>query len=192
MNYAVAFKRWGLSKLLEKIQGPYFVIGDNAYTQTGSVMTPFNKAQVAGRPERDAYNFYLSQCRIRVEMAFGLLVNKWRILKSPLCVSLSRCSAVISACVRLHNFCIDERQSNGAVSTQTMLNDVRQSNPGNPDISYTETIVSADQPEPADPVNVVGEAARQALVDMIASRNLHRPARNLARQAREQAESGQE
>ncbi len=35
----------------------------------------------AAAKEKDAYNFFLSQLQIRVVMAFGRLMNKWRIFK---------------------------------------------------------------------------------------------------------------
>jgi|UPI00043EFA5F hypothetical protein len=109
MNDALAFKAWDLSKVLVELEGPYFAVGDNAYSQRPYLMTPYNKTQLAGNKQRDDYNYFISELRIRVEMAFGLMVNKWGILQSPLKVNLSRCPAVISACIRLHNFCINER-----------------------------------------------------------------------------------
>ena len=47
------------------------------------MLIPFSGAQLNSETKR-AFNFYLSQLRIRIEMAFGLLVNKWRIFKSPM------------------------------------------------------------------------------------------------------------
>ncbi|OWZ04965.1 hypothetical protein PHMEG_00023035 [Phytophthora megakarya] len=73
MNDAYAYQRWLLSNQLNKIDDPDFVIGDNAYVQCKRVLTPFNKTQLVDRPDRDSYNFHVSQLRILVEMAFGLL-----------------------------------------------------------------------------------------------------------------------
>ena len=55
-------------------------------------------------PAQDAFNFYLSQLRIRVEMAFGRLVNKFRILSGKIVGSMDRVSAILMACAWLHNF----------------------------------------------------------------------------------------
>ena len=41
-------------------------------------------------------------------MAFGLMTNKWRILRAPLQTSLAKSSEVLECCSRLHNFCIDQ------------------------------------------------------------------------------------
>jgi hypothetical protein len=60
-------------------------------------------------PVNDAYKFYLSQVlRICIEMACGRLVNKWRILWSPMLGSLSTISKAIMSCAILYNFVIDE------------------------------------------------------------------------------------
>ena len=57
---------------------------------------------------QDAFNFFLSQVRIRIEMAFGLLQTKWGVLNKPLQGSLRTAAQVIEACARLHNFCLRE------------------------------------------------------------------------------------
>jgi DDE superfamily endonuclease len=53
--------------------------------------------------------FYVSQLRIRIEMAFGLLTTKWRILKSPLQVKVDNIGTIFMAISRLHDYCINER-----------------------------------------------------------------------------------
>ncbi|OWZ06945.1 hypothetical protein PHMEG_00020725 [Phytophthora megakarya] len=59
--------------------------------------------------KNNSFNFHLSQLRIRVEMAFGLLVNKWRIFKAPPRVGVKSVKNVVHVACILHNFCIDER-----------------------------------------------------------------------------------
>ncbi|OWY96807.1 hypothetical protein PHMEG_00032831 [Phytophthora megakarya] len=194
MNDSYAFQRWQLSKALRDISGPYFVIGDNAYIQSRRVMTPFNNAELVDRPDRDSYNFHVSQLRIRIEMAFGLLVNKWRILKQPLFVRLRHCWIVISACMRLHNFCITQRCMTANTSPQQMLQsmarDVRSWNNQDPlnyeasdvEQDYRDEVESALNLDPSEVelddgtrVNLMDEKVRSKLVDRIACRNLHRP-----------------
>ena len=53
-----------------------YIVGDVAYTLIDKCLTPFTGSQQAD-PTKDAYNFFLSQVRIRIEMAFGLLTTKW-------------------------------------------------------------------------------------------------------------------
>ena len=69
-------------------------------------MTPFTGSQ-RDNLTHDAYNFYLSQMRIRIEMAFGRLTNKFRILRTHLGYSLSKSAEVLQSCAILHNYIID-------------------------------------------------------------------------------------
>jgi hypothetical protein len=55
---------------------------------------------------QDAFNYYLLQLQIRVEMAFGRLVNKFWIFSGKVGGSINRVSAILLACARLHNFII--------------------------------------------------------------------------------------
>ena len=83
------------------------LFGDNAYLNSPFMATPFSG--VSGGT-KDAYNFYHSQVRIRVECAFGMLVHRWGLLRRamPLNVSLKKTIALVIALFKLHNFCIDE------------------------------------------------------------------------------------
>ena len=89
----------------------FVLFGDNAYINTTYLATPFTN--VAGDPNRaaeDSYNFYHSQLRIRVECAFGMLVQRWGILRMPMPRNLSivKTVAIVNSLARLHNFCIGE------------------------------------------------------------------------------------
>ena len=84
-----------------------YIVADAAYILTDNVLVPFLGSQ-RDNPEQDAYNFFLSQLWIRIEMAFGLLTTKFRILQSPQQTRLAISSAVFEACARLHNFVNDE------------------------------------------------------------------------------------
>ena len=48
--------------------------------------------------------------RIRIECAFGMLVQRWGILRMamPKRLSIPRIIALVNALAKLHNFCIDE------------------------------------------------------------------------------------
>lgn len=61
------------------------------------------------RDAEDAFNFYLSSLRIHVEQAFGIMVARWGILWKPLAFDLHRNTRIICAIMKLHNFCIDEK-----------------------------------------------------------------------------------
>ena len=87
----------------------FFILADAAYTCNRKVLTPF-KGSMRLSPSNDAYNFYLSQIRIRIEQSFGLLSNKWRILRMPLGSDIGRAVRILNGCARLHNFIIERRE----------------------------------------------------------------------------------
>jgi hypothetical protein len=62
----------------------------------------------------DNYNYFASQCQIRIEMAFGTMMNtKWGILQKPVCMRVSRIKYILVAIARLHHYCINERITRG-------------------------------------------------------------------------------
>lgn len=106
-NDVRAFKRCdGLLAWLRALSEEYYISGDNAYILCNKVLTPHNNAQLGNSEHRRTFNYYLSQLRIRVEMAFGLLTTKWRLLRHGLNFYNAKNSLVIQVCARLHNFCL--------------------------------------------------------------------------------------
>jgi hypothetical protein len=82
------------------------IYGDNAYVNNSYMAVPFLNTQSG---VKDDYNFFHSQVRINIECSFGILVNRWRILKSPLSASIKmdKVTALVKCLCKLHNFCID-------------------------------------------------------------------------------------
>jgi len=82
------------------------LFGDNAYLNTSYMATPY--AAVSGG-SKDAYNFYHSQLRIRIECTFGIFTHRWSILRSaiPMNVSVRKTVALVLCLAKLHNYCID-------------------------------------------------------------------------------------
>ena len=97
-----------LFDLIEKLLGFYAGIGDCAYKATEN-MVPIYQGNDRTFPKYDAFNFYASQLRIRIEMAFGLMVKKWGVLGKPLGCKLHHVKYLATAVAQLHNFCINER-----------------------------------------------------------------------------------
>lgn len=104
----LAFEGMSLfQKLEDGILAPGLCLfGDNAYLNTPYMATPY---PAAGRGTKDAYNFYHSQLRIRIECTFGMLTHRWSILRSaiPMNVSITKTIALVLALAKLHNYCID-------------------------------------------------------------------------------------
>ncbi len=103
------------SKLYQKLEGGLLALGlclfgDNAYINKLYMATPYSGKN--GK-SHDSYNFYHSQLRILVECAFGMLTERWSILRSclPKRFSLKKIAALVVALAKLHNFCIDMNEN---------------------------------------------------------------------------------
>ena len=84
----------------------YCLYGDNAYANEMYMAVPFPNTSSG---PKDAYNYYQSQVRINIECAFGVLTNRWHLLKSPLSanIPINHMNALLSCLCKIHNFCID-------------------------------------------------------------------------------------
>lgn len=107
-----AIKQVELHNLIHSLPGLYSVIGDCAYTPSEKLI-PIYRGAEATLPRYDNFNFYASQLRIRIEMAFGLMTKKWGILTRPLSIKMKHIKYVMICIAKLHNFCIDERLIEG-------------------------------------------------------------------------------
>jgi hypothetical protein len=103
-----AYEETGLAEIIENLPAGLFIAADAAYVVTEHILVPFTGSQ---RHDcvKDTYNFFLSQLRIRIENAFGLLTTKWRILRKPLECSLKVNADILQICALLHNFVIDNK-----------------------------------------------------------------------------------
>ena len=79
--------------------------GDNAFVENMTMATPVPGIHIS--VIEDAYNFYLSQLRITIERAFGILVHRWGLLRRPLSMSILKVPAIVTCLMGLHNFCTD-------------------------------------------------------------------------------------
>jgi hypothetical protein len=52
-------------------------------------------------------NFLISHCRIRVEMAFGMMTQRFGVLACPLRVDQRRIGTLMETIARIHNYTIN-------------------------------------------------------------------------------------
>ena len=179
-----------LRDIVEGLTTGNFLVGDAAYTVTEHLLIPFIGSQRDNK-KNDTFNFYLSQLRIRIEMAFGLLVNKFRILKQPLPYRLNKNSKIVMVCARLHNFIIDndgskiqDDNNTGNINPNKLQNVNGEhlekiiGSPGN-QMVYLPTMRENDYNE------IPGiSITRKCIVDHLAKHNYTRPNHNLLRNSR--------
>lgn len=117
------------------IETPMVFVADEAYPLTTYLMKPFSSRGFSAS-ER-IYNYRLSRARRVVENAFGILVNRFRILRGNMQLQPNQVNDVVLACCVLHNFM--RKQSS----------------------SLTQNSTSADQQEP-DRMEIVQHVPRKA------------------------------
>lgn len=84
------------------------LLGDAGYKIFRHILTPFDEEEAVQNPKRRRYNYKLSQSRIIVERAFGILTNRYRILRGKIeQKSPTRVTKVIVGCLVLHNLMIE-------------------------------------------------------------------------------------
>ena len=179
-----------LREEIEKLEIGEFVVGDAAYTVTEHLLIPFTGSQ-RDVEEQDAFNFYLSQLRIRIEMAFGLLVKKFSILQTILKHRIGTVSRIIMCCAQLHNFVInndgsdiEDNMGDGTIDVNNLqplngerLNAQRYSPGGN--MVYQPTMIENGFNE------IVGTSnTRDEFVQFLKNNGFKRPAYNLLRNSR--------
>ena len=118
---STAFMETQLFKLLEENADwledkGYFIIGDSAFPLMGHLLVPYSDAPPQS-PE-DAFNFWLSNSRINIECTFGEIVMRWGILWRKLLFDIQSVGKVVTAAALLHNFLVDERESNDGFNAE--------------------------------------------------------------------------
>jgi hypothetical protein len=151
-----------------------YIIGDAAYSVGKRMLVPFTGSQRTN-PSNDAHNFYLSQLRIRIEMAFGLMTNKWRILRESLQTSLAKSAEVLECCSRLRNFCIDQ-DGDELVDHDTALREILPMTGAEFGWGYLPTVERLV----VDPIPGTSQM-RDVIVRRINRLGLRRPAANVER-----------
>ncbi len=104
-----------MDEFLKALPQGFYAVADNAYTLSATLIIPYSGSDKR-YPEKDVFNFYVSQLRIKIEQAFGIMVNKWWVFKRPIGLGLHVVPTLVECCMRLHNFCNDNREHEWNVS----------------------------------------------------------------------------
>jgi hypothetical protein len=89
---------------LSDVELPFVILGGEAYPLLSYLMRPYPRRQLT--ESRRLFNYLLSRGRRVVEIAFGILAGKWRLLNKPIETSNMADRTVKCVCA-LHNTVID-------------------------------------------------------------------------------------
>jgi hypothetical protein len=136
----------------------------------------------------------VSQLRTRIEMAFGLLTTKWRILKSPLQIKVKHIGLLFISITCIHNYCINNREGtqNYSYTNNNINNNNNNNNKNNTTNNNMNTTNNSTDnttnnclqylPSDATVTTIVGHSMlRQIIVEQIIQLGLSRPKHNTNR-----------
>lgn len=83
-----------------EIKAPFVILGDEAYP-----LKPYSRQNLTN--EERIFNYRLSRARRCIECAFGILVAKWRFLKTEVQVNPEKVDILFQTACLLHNILID-------------------------------------------------------------------------------------
>nr|CAI5862351.1 unnamed protein product [Callosobruchus analis] len=86
----------------------YVILGDQGYPLKKYLLRPYPTGTAERPRETEIYNYRLSRARRTVECAFGILVSKWRCLKTELQVEPHHVDKLVLTACLLHNILIDK------------------------------------------------------------------------------------
>jgi hypothetical protein len=115
---SLAFRGTSLGQRLlnQLLPDRYFIVGDAAYTLSNNLLTPVPGVASNMGVWADSHNFHLSQLRITIERSFGIVVRRWGILWRPLECRFDRMAHVAICCLRLHNLCVDDNDTDFGIA----------------------------------------------------------------------------
>jgi hypothetical protein len=174
-NDAKAFEFSSLAEVLHhEMDSRFWVAGDCAYQSNLGIVTPFTASQMDD--DNNQFNFHLSQVRIVIENAFGILKGRWGILWRRLRFPVEKVSRIVQALVILHNAIVDERVDDRGprdlvVETRLVTRDV----PIPEDLRGEEEEVNTDGHVPVYPLPADKNDTRVALCAAVKAAGLRRP-----------------
>lgn len=108
VNDRVAYHTSKIGNFVEQLPLDYVILADAAYEPSEHCL-PMYYGVSRHEEKYDAYNYYASQLRIRIEMCFGMMTQKFELLDAPVRTHVKKTILIMHTISRLHNYCINER-----------------------------------------------------------------------------------
>lgn len=103
---------------------PYIILADAAFPLQNHILKPYPSRNLSH--DEQIFNYRLSRGRRVVENAFGILANRFRVLLTPIYLSVESVQNIVLACCALHNFISKENDDylHGAVDIEDLENQI--------------------------------------------------------------------
>ncbi|CAK6966416.1 Hypothetical predicted protein [Scomber scombrus] len=88
----------------------HFLLGDPVYPLMDWLIKGYAHSPRI-TPEQESFNVYLSSARTTVEIAFGRVKSRWKVLLKRSDFHFTFTPHVIATCCALHNLCEDQKES---------------------------------------------------------------------------------
>ena len=86
---------------------PYCFVADDAFAMKPYILKPY---PYHGQPAPNRiFNYRLSRARRIVENSFGIIANKFRVLRKPMALTPGRVKDIVLAICALHNFLLESK-----------------------------------------------------------------------------------
>jgi hypothetical protein len=96
-----------------------YLFGDSGYPNLRWLITPYPSKDKHASGTKGDFNFNHASTRVVVEQAFGVLKSRFRVLKGIEAKELALAPKIVTACIVLHNICIDRQDSWAALTPTT-------------------------------------------------------------------------
>ena len=84
-----------------------WIVGDDAYSSSEYLIYPYSAQSSRLDNNMNNFYFYQSRDRINVECAFGILVEKFGVLRRPMSCALAHTTMVVNVCMKVHKIGVD-------------------------------------------------------------------------------------
>jgi hypothetical protein len=162
----------------------FFIVGDSAYCMESFLLVPYDRPNMrrSEGQQQDAYNFYHSNCRIRIECTFGEIMMRWGIFWRKLQFDVAVVGEIIAAAGLLHNFIVDERDAESSCYIANFSHtNLRDDNEHDEEVPVAMVTDNNERKPPGRPTledalsKQKGRDLRRAICWNLASRQLARP-----------------
>uniref|UniRef100_A0A182S077 DDE Tnp4 domain-containing protein n=1 Tax=Anopheles funestus TaxID=62324 RepID=A0A182S077_ANOFN len=83
---------------------PYFILGDKAFAFTNYCIRPYGGADNTLGAIQRTFNYFQSRARMPVENTFGIVSNRFQVIRGPILLEPQKARKVVLTAAYLHNF----------------------------------------------------------------------------------------